>query len=55
MKRPLLGSNTALLVGTGAEYALNRSVSLAVELESYGKASRQVKGNTLTVGTQFTF
>ena len=52
---PLLGSNTALLVGTGAEYVLNRSVSFAVELESYGKISRQVKGNTLTVGTRFTF
>ena len=55
MKRPLLGSNTALLVGTGAEYALNRSVSFAVELESYGKISSQVKGNALTIGTRFTF
>ena len=52
---PLLGSNTALLVGTGAEYVLNRSVSFAVELESYGKISRQVKGNSLTVGSRFTF
>ena len=51
----LLGSNTALLVGTGAEYVLNRSVSFAVELESYGKISKQIKGNTLTVGTRFMF
>lgn len=51
----LLGSNTALLVGTGAEYVLNRSVSFAVELESYGKISKQVKGSTLTVGTRFMF
>lgn len=52
---PLLGSKTSPLIGTGVEYALNRHVSFAVELESYGKISRQVKGNTLTVGTRFTF
>ena len=51
----LLGSNTSLLVGTGAEYVLNRSVSFSVELESYGKLSEQVKGNSLTLGTRFTF
>ena len=51
----LLGSKTSLLVGTGAEYVLNRSVSFAVELESYGKISNQVKGNSLTVGARFTF
>jgi opacity protein-like surface antigen len=51
----LLGSNTALLVGTGVEYALNRNVSFSVELESYGKLSKQVKGNTLTIGSRFMF
>jgi OmpA-OmpF porin, OOP family len=51
----LLGSKTSLLVGTGAEYVLNHQVSFAVELESYGKVSKQVKGNSLTVGTRFTF
>ena len=51
----LLSSKTSLLVGTGAEYVLNHNVSFSVELESYGKISRQVKGNTLTVGTRFTF
>ena len=51
----LRGSNTALLVGTGAEYVLNHNVALSVELESYGKISKQVKGNTLTFGTRFTF
>jgi opacity protein-like surface antigen len=50
-----LGSKTSLLVGTGAEYVLNRNVSFSVELESYGKISNQVKGNSLTVGTRFTF
>ena len=52
---PLLGSKTSLLIGTGAEYVLNRNVSFSLELESYGKISRQVKGNTLTIGTRFTF
>ena len=51
----LLGSKTSLLVGSGAEYVLNRNVSFSVELESYGKVSNQVKGNTLTIGTRFTF
>ena len=51
----LLGSKTSLLVGTGAEYVLNHNVSFSVELESYGKISNQVKGNSLTVGTRFTF
>ena len=49
----LLGSKTSLLVGTGAEYVLNHNVSFLVELESYGKISNQVKGNSLTVGTRF--
>jgi OmpA-OmpF porin, OOP family len=51
----LLGSKTSLLVGAGAEYVLNHNVSFSVELESYGKISNQVKGNSLTVGTRFTF
>jgi len=51
----LLGRKTSLLVGTGAEYVLNHNVSLSVELGSYGKISNQVKGNSLTVGTRFTF
>lgn len=51
----LLGSKTSLLVGTGAEYVLNDNVSFSVELESYGKISNQVKGNSLTVGARFTF
>ncbi len=51
----LLGSKTALLVGTGAEYVLSHNVAFLVELESYGKLSEQVKGNTLTLGTRFTF
>lgn len=51
----LLGSKTSLLVGTGAEYVLNQNVSFSVELESYGEISQQVKGNSLTVGTRFTF
>jgi OmpA-OmpF porin, OOP family len=50
-----LGSRTSLLVGTGAEFVLNQNVSFSVELESYGKISNQVKGNSLTVGTRFTF
>jgi OmpA-OmpF porin, OOP family len=51
----LVGSKTSLLVGTGAEFVLNQNVAFAVELESYGKISNQVKGNSLTVGTRFTF
>jgi OmpA-OmpF porin, OOP family len=51
----LLGSKTSLLFGTGAEYVLNHNVSFSVELESYGKISEQVKGNTLTLGSRFTF
>jgi opacity protein-like surface antigen len=51
----LLGSNTSLLVGSGAEYAVSPNVSFSVNLESYGKISEQVKGNTLTLGTRFTF
>ena len=51
----LVGSKTSLLVGTGAEYVLNHNVAFSVELESYGQLSSQVKGNTLTVGTRFTF
>ena len=38
-----------------AEFVLDHNVALSIELESYGKISRQVKGNTLTVGTRFTF
>lgn len=51
----LLGSKTSPLIGTGAEYVLNQNVSFSVELESYGKISKQVKGNALTVGTRFMF
>jgi hypothetical protein len=51
----LLGRKTSLLIGSGAEYVLNRDVAFSVELESYGKISRQVKGNSLTFGTRFTF
>lgn len=51
----LLGRKTSLLVGTGAEYALNHNMSFSVELESYGKISNRVKGNSLTVATRFTF
>ncbi len=51
----LLGSKTSLLVGSGAEYVLNQQLSFAVELESYGKLSGKVKGNTLTLVTRFTF
>jgi hypothetical protein len=51
----LLGSKTSLLVGTGAEYVLHHNVSFSVDLESYGKISDQVKGNTLAVGTRFMF
>ena len=53
--RLLLGSKTSLLVGTGVEYVLNHNVSFSVELESYGKISEHVKGNTLTFGTRFMF
>ncbi len=52
---PLLGSKTSLLIGSGAEYVFNRELSFSVELESYGKISRQVKGNTLTMGTRYMF
>jgi opacity protein-like surface antigen len=52
---PLLGSKTSLLIGSGIEYMLSREWSLAVELESYGKIARQVKGNTLSIGTRYTF
>jgi opacity protein-like surface antigen len=51
----LVGSKTSLLVGTGADYVLDHNVAFSVELESYGKLSSQVKGNTLTLGTRFTF
>ena len=51
----LQGSKTSLLVGTGVEYVLNHNVSFSVELESYGKISEHVKGDSLTVGTRFTF
>lgn len=51
----LLGHRTSLLIGSGAEVVLNQNVAFTVELESYGKASAQVKGNTLTLGTRFTF
>jgi opacity protein-like surface antigen len=51
----LLGSKTSVLIGTGAEVVLNHNVALLVELESYGKVSQQVKGNSLTFGTRFTF
>ena len=51
----LLGSKTSLLVGSGAEYVLNHNVSFSIELESYGKISNQVKGNSLTIGTRFKF
>ncbi len=51
----LVGHKTSLLIGTGVEYVVNHNVALSVELESYGKISQQVKGNTLTVGTRFTF
>jgi OmpA-OmpF porin, OOP family len=51
----LQGSKTALLVGTGVEYALNPHVLIALELESYGQMSSRVKGNSLCVGTRFTF
>ena len=50
----LLGSRISLLVGTGAEYVLDNNVSFSVELESYGKISSQVKGNTLTIASRFT-
>jgi hypothetical protein len=51
----LRGSKTSVLIGTGAEVVLNHNVALSVELESYGKVSQQVKGNSLTFGTRFTF
>lgn len=51
----LLGSKTSLLVGSGAEYMLNDHVSFSVELESYGKLSDRVKGNSLTLGASFAF
>lgn len=53
--RSLLGSNTSLLIGSGAEYVLNRNVAFSAELESYGKLSGRVKGHTLSLGTRFTF
>ena len=51
----LLGSKTWLLVGTGAKFDLRHNVSFSLKLESYGKISYQVKGNSLTVGTRLTF
>jgi OmpA-OmpF porin, OOP family len=51
----LLGRKTSLLVGSGAELVINPRVSFSIELESYGKISQQVKGNTLTLGTRLTF
>lgn len=51
----LLGHKTSLLFGTGAEYVLNHDVAFSIELESYGKLSDRVKGNTLTAGTRLTF
>ncbi len=51
----LFGDQTSLLIGTGADCVLNQNVLISVELESNGKFSSQVKGNTLTVGTRFTF
>lgn len=51
----LLGNTTSLLFGTSAEYVLDHNVAFLIELESYGRISNQVKGNTLTVGTRLTF
>jgi len=51
----LLGSRTSPLIGTGAEYVLDPHVAFLVELESYGKLSRQVKGNALSFGARYTF
>lgn len=51
----LLGSKTSLLVGTGAEYVFNDRLAFTVELESYGRISEQVKGNTLTFGSRIVF
>jgi OOP family OmpA-OmpF porin len=51
----LLGSKTSMLVGTGVEYLLNDKLSFSIELESYGKISSQVKGNSFTLGSRFTF
>jgi hypothetical protein len=51
----LLGSRTSPLVGTGAEYVLNRQVAFAVDLDSYGKLSRQVKGSALNFGARVLF
>ncbi len=51
----LLGSKTSVLIGTGAEYVLNRQVAFSVDLDSFGKISQQVKGNTLTLGARFVF
>ena len=53
--RSLRGNKTSLLVGTGVEYVFNDTLSFSIELESYGKISNAVKGNTLTIGTRFTF
>jgi hypothetical protein len=44
-----------MLVGTGVEYLLNDKLSFSIELESYGKISSQVKGNSFTLGSRFTF
>ena len=52
---PLVGNKTSALVGTGAEYMLNRNVSFTVEMESYGKISDQVKGNTFAIGARYSF
>lgn len=51
----LLGHKTSLLFGTGVEYVLDHNVAFSIELDSYGKISDRVKGNTLTVGTRLTF
>ncbi len=51
----LLGHKTSLMFGTGAEYVLDHHVAFSIELDSYGKISDRVKGNTLTLGTRITF
>lgn len=51
----LLGSKTSLLIGTGAEYVFDDRLAFTVELESYGKISNHLKGNTLTFGSRIMF
>ena len=49
------GHKASLLLGVGAEYQVSRNVALTLDLDGYGKVSRQVKASTVTLGLRYGF